>query len=197
MRHKDIAVITFILSVFILSLFIGCASQEPIVEEPPPPDTTGQAEQIAQEKAELAEQTRQDSIRAVENAERLRLEEEARKEAEAEKLARESLKTVYFAFDRSALDNTAKTDLQSNAETIRSHDSWKILVQGHCDERGSTEYNLALGERRASSVKKYYTDYGIDGAMIEISSYGEERPEVKGSNEAAWAKNRRAVTVIR
>lgn len=74
---------------------------------------------------------------------------------------------------------------------------WQVTVEGHCDERGSTEYNLALGERRAATVKQYYQDFGIDPKQIKIISYGEERPAVQGHSEKAWAKNRRAVTLVK
>lgn len=198
MRQRNLVFFAILVIVAVGLLLPGCASKQPQVEEEPPvPDTTGQAERLARERAE---QARLDSIRAVEEAERLRLEQErlAREKAEREEQeAKESLQIIHFDFDKSNLKKEAREKLQKNAEIIMKYEDWQIVVEGHCDERGSTEYNLALGERRAASTKNYYIDYGIKSERIEIISYGEERPAVQGHNEEAWAKNRRAVTRVK
>jgi len=104
---------------------------------------------------------------------------------------------VYFDFDKSDLRQDARDVLSKNAELIlKSMGGIKIQVAGHCDERGSAEYNLALGEYRAKSVQKYLTTLGVKAADISVISYGEEKPAVMGNDEAAWAKNRRAEFVI-
>ena len=100
-------------------------------------------------------------------------------------------KTVYFAFDDYTLNADAQNALQGLAEHLKNSKNTVVQVEGHCDERGSVEYNLALGERRAQSVKNYLTQLGVDAARLSTISYGQEKPAVEGHNEAAWAKNRR------
>ena len=103
---------------------------------------------------------------------------------------------VFFGFDRYTLDKEAKKSLETQAEWLKKYPEKRVSVEGHADERGTTEYNLALGERRANSVKKYLISLGIAADRITTISYGKERPAVEGYNEAAWAQNRRAVTVV-
>ena len=101
-------------------------------------------------------------------------------------------KTVYFAFDDYTLNADAQNALQALADHLKANKNTVVQIEGHCDERGSVEYNLALGERRAQSVKNYLTQLGVDAARLSTISYGQEKPAVEGHNEAAWAKNRRA-----
>jgi peptidoglycan-associated lipoprotein len=100
--------------------------------------------------------------------------------------------TVYFAFDSAELDPTALATLKQNAELIKKIPNALIQIEGHCDERGTQEYNLALGERRALAVRDYLMRLGISGDRMVTITYGEENPADPGHNEAAWAKNRRA-----
>ena len=104
--------------------------------------------------------------------------------------------TVFFAFDSFSLDSVAQGTLDRQAALLLKSGGINVTIEGHTDERGTREYNLALGERRATAVKDYLVAYGINPGRIRTISYGEERPAVVGSNEAAWAKNRRAVTVV-
>ncbi len=104
--------------------------------------------------------------------------------------------TVFFAFDSYALDSQAQATLDRQASMLLRNGAIAVTIEGHTDERGTREYNLALGDRRASAVKDYLVAFGIAPGRIRTISYGEERPAVIGSNEAAWAKNRRAVTVV-
>ncbi len=106
---------------------------------------------------------------------------------------------VFFAFDSSALtDNATEVlDTQVNWLNMRKHNKVNVIVQGYCDDRGTREYNLALGERRANAVKQYLVSQGVAADRISVISYGKERPAVLGNNEAAWAQNRRAVTVVK
>jgi peptidoglycan-associated lipoprotein len=99
--------------------------------------------------------------------------------------------TVYFEFDQATLTELAKETLVRNAEWLRSNPNARIQVEGNADERGTPEYNLALGERRAAAVKSYLSSLGIDGKSLVTISYGEERPADPGHNEEAWTKNRR------
>lgn len=103
---------------------------------------------------------------------------------------------VFFALDSSNVDAKGKATLMRQAEWLKSNDGKMAMVEGHCDERGTTEYNLALGERRANTVMKHLVDMGVDSSRIKTVSYGKERPAVDGHNEAAWSENRRAVTVV-
>lgn len=103
---------------------------------------------------------------------------------------------VYFQFDDYTLDNSSQETLRGLAAFMKSKSSVVVQIEGHCDERGSIEYNLALGERRANSVKNFLVQLGVDAARLPTISYGEEKPAVEGHDEAAWVKNRRAEFVI-
>ncbi len=114
----------------------------------------------------------------------------------ARNFAENATDTVFFAFDSSALSAESTAALDTQVNWLREHPETNVIVQGYCDERGTREYNLALGERRANAVKQYLVSQGIAEHRISTISYGKERPAVFGSNEAAWAQNRRAVTVL-
>lgn len=101
-------------------------------------------------------------------------------------------KVVYFGFDKSDITSSGANVLNQNANFMNANPSARVLVAGNTDERGSREYNMALGERRALAVKNYLTSQGVSPNNIETISYGEERPAVQGNTEAAYAKNRRA-----
>lgn len=102
------------------------------------------------------------------------------------------LTDVNFAFDSSALTSSARANLQQNANWIKENPEERITIEGHCDERGTAEYNIALGDRRARSVKDYLRSLGVQGSQLETISYGEELPLNPASSEQAWAENRRA-----
>jgi peptidoglycan-associated lipoprotein len=104
--------------------------------------------------------------------------------------------TVFFAFDRYDLDERAQRTLDQQAAVLLRFPQVNVIIEGHCDERGTREYNLALGERRANAVKEYLAALGVAAGRMRVISYGDERPLVVGSNEAAWAQNRRAVTLV-
>ena len=106
------------------------------------------------------------------------------------------LKTVNFEFDQFNLTTAAKTTLKANAEWLKKNAKVKIQIEGHCDNRGTIEYNIALGEKRAGIVKKYLSSLGIKKDRLSTISYGEERPIDATDTEEAWAKNRRANFVI-
>jgi peptidoglycan-associated lipoprotein len=108
-----------------------------------------------------------------------------------------SASTVYFAFDRSDLDAAARATLDGYAAWLNANRSINITIEGNCDERGSREYNLALGQRRADSVRNYLSSRGASAGRIDTVSFGEERPVCKGSGEACWAQNRRGDIVTR
>ena len=103
---------------------------------------------------------------------------------------------VYFDLDEYRLDPDDQEILKLQAAWLQSYPSVRIMVAGNCDERGTREYNLALGERRGSAARDFLLAQGVDSARIRVVSYGKERPAVSGSNEGSWARNRRAATVI-
>ncbi|PLX42439.1 MAG: peptidoglycan-associated lipoprotein [Deltaproteobacteria bacterium] len=102
------------------------------------------------------------------------------------------LNTIFFDFDKSDITSEAAATLDANKDNLLSYPAARVRIEGHCDERGTNEYNLALGERRANATKRYLADAGVDPNRMDTISYGEERPVDPASNEAAWAKNRRA-----
>lgn len=103
---------------------------------------------------------------------------------------------IYFETDRYNIDSADAAALQTQAQYLMQYPNVRVTVEGHADERGTREYNLALGERRANAAKNYLVGLGIEAGRITTVSYGKERPVATGSNEAAWAQNRRAVTVV-
>jgi len=107
------------------------------------------------------------------------------------------LRTVYFAYNSNELDDAGKATLQANAAWLAAHPKHTVEIGGHCDERGSIGYNVALGDRRASAVKDYMTELGVGAGQLVAISYGEEKPADPGHDEAAWAKNRRAEFTIK
>lgn len=102
------------------------------------------------------------------------------------------MKTIYFAFDSYVLSDESKATLQANADWLKTHPSTNLVIEGHCDERGSDVYNMALGENRARAASNYLVSLGVPAESVRIISYGEERPAVQGHDESAWSMNRRA-----
>lgn len=103
--------------------------------------------------------------------------------------------TIYFDTDKSDIDSEDGAALQKQAQWLLRYPAKRVTIEGHCDERGTREYNLALGERRANAAKNYLVSLGLEPARLTTISYGKERPVALGSDEASWARNRRAVTV--
>ena len=139
-------------------------------------------------------QRRADSIAAA-NAERDRLAAEAAARARADAAARATATltaTIYFDYDAAEIRGDARAALDAKLPILRANSGVQIRISGHADERGSDQYNDALGQQRAAAAKRYLTDNGIDGARISIVSYGEQRPATTGSDESAWSRNRRA-----
>jgi peptidoglycan-associated lipoprotein len=107
------------------------------------------------------------------------------------------LRTIYFDYDQYGLKTGAKQDLQHNADLLSKRGDSRVEIQGNCDERGTEEYNLALGKKRAEAARRYLIDLGVKSSRITTISFGEENPVVRGQNESAWAKNRRDDFVLR
>jgi peptidoglycan-associated lipoprotein len=121
---------------------------------------------------------------------------EAKPVQQVKKPVKLSLETIYFGYDRFDLTDEARPVLAEHAKKLKENPGVKILIEGHCDERGTIEYNLALGDKRASAVKEYLVNFGVDPGRISTISYGKERPVSAGHSEESWAWNRRAVFVI-
>lgn len=107
-----------------------------------------------------------------------------------------SLQTVYFDFNSASLVDATKTTLDNNAKFLKANPSVKVQVEGHCDERGGVQFNLALGERRAKGIREYLVAQGVEASRISTISFGKERPVAFGHDEEAWSKNRRGNFVI-
>lgn len=107
-----------------------------------------------------------------------------------------AIRTVYFAFNSAALSSSARDRLESNARYLKDNPNIEVQIEGHCDERGGVQYNLALGERRAQSVKNYLAALGVSRGRMTTISFGKERPIAFGHSEDAWSKNRRANFVV-
>jgi peptidoglycan-associated lipoprotein len=103
---------------------------------------------------------------------------------------------MFFDYDSYTLSAEAQHTAEMQAEWLKRYPNVNVTIEGHCDERGTREYNLALGDRRATAVKNYLVSMGVDGRRINTISYGKERPAVMGSNPSAWAQNRRGVTIV-
>ncbi len=175
-----------ILIIFILCfglIMIGCPKKTTVREEP-----SVQKEEAA--KAEAAKETK-----AKEQFEKSLVAQKTPGVA-GEVFESSLLKDIHFDFDKYDIRPGDASILNENAALLKKYPNVKVQIEGHCDERGTVEYNLALGERRANSTKNYLVSLGISPARISTISYGKEKPLDPGHNEAAWAKNRRAHTVI-
>lgn len=106
------------------------------------------------------------------------------------------LSTIYFEFDKAALSDDARNALKSNYQYANKNPKMTLVIEGHCDNRGTEEYNLALGERRAKAIRDYLVNLGLPSKRLSVISYGEEKPALTGDSEEAWAKNRRGEFVI-
>lgn len=104
---------------------------------------------------------------------------------------------VLFAFDSAMIDEDARSTLSKQAEWLKSNSNVNVVIEGHCDERGTREYNLALGAKRANSAREFLTSSGVPSSRMDSISYGKERPPVAGSGEEVWAQNRRAHTIVK
>ena len=176
----------------------GCASNEMVKSEAAPQVTARQEAPKATETINKADTAT--SVATQKAAETVKVEPAKTTEAPVvapSAVSSPGFETVYFDFDKSDLRQDARNSLAKNAETmLKAKAGAKVSIEGHCDERGSAEYNLALGERRAKSVQQYLLTLGVQPERLSVVSYGKEKPAVQGNEEAAWAKNRRAEFVV-
>ena len=167
-RSPSIATLALAAFLALTLAAVGCSSSKRVQTAPPPPPSTDQTETEAPPPPPPPSSSG---------------------EATEEKT---SLRDAFFDFDDASLRADAKTALENNARYLEGHSGAKAIVEGHCDERGSVEYNLALGERRAKAAKEFLVSYGIAAVRLTTISYGKERPFDSGHDEDSWAKNRRA-----
>lgn len=181
---------TFVTAALASVLLVGACRNEP----PPPPAPTGPTAE------EIEAQRIADSIAAAE-AEARRLAAEAEAEARRLEAAMERARAtladrIHFDYDVAEIRPDAERILRAKLEILRASPNVMLRIEGHCDERGSNEYNDALGNRRAQAVVDFFTNFGLDASRFAIVSFGEDRPLSQGSSERVWADNRRAEFVI-
>jgi peptidoglycan-associated lipoprotein len=169
----------------------GCAREQVVQDETIAAEETAPAEQAAaaaEAAAKAEEQERyqkeQQELEALREAQELILRQAA------------SFADIHFDFDKYNLKPEARTILETHADWLMEHPEFEAIIEGHCDERGTREYNLALGERRAEAAQKYLVTLGVERERLTTISYGEELPVDTGHNEEAWAKNRRCHFVV-
>ena len=167
---------------FVLTLLVAGCTKKPVEDETAMGETTEVAVVEEQPAGVVEEQVDEDAM----------AREAAREAAAAAAAAASGLVRIYFDFDQYVLTDTAKNGLANNAKLLKAAPGVRVKVEGHCDERGSDEYNLALGEKRALATKNYLVSLGVAASRLNIISYGEEMPLDPAKTESAWAKNRRA-----
>lgn len=179
------ALLALMLAVGVVFLVPACKKPVETTPAPPPAETTPPPAEPEPEQVVEVEEPFKSAEPEVQEVVEPSLEELNRQ-----------IQTVYFDFDKYDLSDQTRQTLRVNAEVLKSNAQYNIKIEGHCDERGSIEYNLALGERRANAVRQYLASLGVNESRMRIVSYGEERPADGGHTESAWAKNRRAETVV-
>jgi peptidoglycan-associated lipoprotein len=196
MRVKQIVLGLLIMIIFFSGLLlISCSKKaiksEGVVTKPP---VAGEDEA---EKAKKRVRIKEQEATEQELREKALKEEEARRLKEASDKAHFESDDIYFEFDQYILSDSAKQNIDKKAQWLKKFPSAKAMIEGHCDERGSAEYNLALGQKRADAVMQYLVSLGINANRISTVSYGKENPKDPGHTEEAWAKNRRAHFVLK
>jgi peptidoglycan-associated lipoprotein len=190
MQRRTIVSLT--LALFCSSLLItgSCTKKEFRMEE----DRSTTVSPEAGERREPSEiqMSALEEEKKAEEERRARTRERERTQMLEEEIQAFESASIYFDFDKSTLKPSARDNLTKKAKWLRANPNFSLRIEGHCDEQGSNHYNLALGERRASSTAKFLTGLGISENRISTISYGEERPAVPGHDEEAWGKNRRA-----
>ncbi|MEA3359039.1 MAG: peptidoglycan-associated lipoprotein Pal [Thermodesulfobacteriota bacterium] len=181
-----------------LFLMMSCAkkqliTEEKIIKKPAAVKTVEKkksaAEEVKKEGIEEAEKIRLERLKELEKAKKS--EAEARNRWQERKSLNFEAEVIYFDFDRSFIRPEYRPILKEKADYLKDNPNVRIRIEGNCDERGTNEYNLALGERRANSANKFLVSLGVSPDQIEIVSYGEERPLALGHSKGAWAQNRR------
>jgi peptidoglycan-associated lipoprotein len=182
----------FVVSVFAATLLVGACGGDPPPPPPPPPGPDQDSLQAYNDSVAAAEAARR--------AEAERVAAERAATAERQRLIREARSVleemVFFDYDVSEIRDDAASDLRAKVDILRASPQVQLRIEGHADERGSTEYNMALGNRRAEAIRQFLTGFGLTENRFEIVSFGEGRPLQQGDTEASWARNRRGQFVI-
>ena len=190
-----------VISTFLFNMSCSCGKKTVISEPSLIQGSDDEAARLAAEKAQqetLAKEAELAKRRAIEEQrlqEQLAEEEAARREIMAARSLFEN-EDIHFEFDKSTLMPSEQEILRRKADWLQNNTDVKVIIEGHCDERGTNEYNLALGDRRSESAKAFLVDLGIAASRLMTISYGEERPIDPAHNEEAWAKNRRASCTV-
>ncbi len=187
MKHQRLRLGFGLLLLIVSFVFVvSCAKHQDVLQTPGG-DAAEVAETPEHKAAEQAGEMTEEELAAQKEA------AQRRQQAERARAAKEEFldENVYFGFDDSTLTRKARQILAQKVDWLRSNPSVDVVIEGHCDERGTKEYNMALGQRRAQSIKNFLVNAGIDPDRLETISYGEERPVDPRHNEMAWAKNRR------
>jgi len=193
MRKRNICFkIGIVFLIFGLLMTVSCSKQKPKYDPmetfPTDAETMTQSDASTDAGVISEEELAAQRMREQEAAQRLSEQEEIRNREAAQKF---TAADIYFNYDDATLTSDARQVLKEKIVWLRTNMAVSVVIEGHCDERGTEEYNIALGQRRAQSIKTFLVNSGINGAQLKTISYGEERPVVFGNNERAWAKNRR------
>lgn len=194
MRKSRAWILAAIMLAMLLALGVSCAKKK-VTMEAEPSQEMGESQQAAEDEAARreAEEARMREQRAREERQRMEatgMAEEARRQAF-------EVENIHFDFDKYVLTPQAMMILDEKAAYLREHPGMRVLIEGHCDERGSNEYNLALGDRRGNSAKNYLVKSGVSESRLTTISYGEEQPLCMQGSEHCWSRNRRAQFSIR
>jgi peptidoglycan-associated lipoprotein len=187
MKRTMMVLLSLVLMLSLFALY-GCPKKAEVASSPEEQKVeqapAKSAEDIAAEKAAAEKRAAEAAAAAARAAEEAKAREAAAKAAAG-------LQPIYFDFDKSFVRDDAKAVMMANAEYLKANPKVKVRIEGNCDERGTIEYNQALGQRRAAAAKKYLTDMGISAKRISLISYGKEKPVCSQSTEDCWQKNRR------
>ena len=189
--QKHWTILVLALALMVTFSFSACTKKK--ISSEASTTTTTSTEEEARQRVE--EEARQEALREENLREERRIEQQAKERIEAGRSVFEN-EDIYFEFDSIRLTPEAQEILTQKAAWLRMNPGARVTIEGHCDDRGTNEYNLALGEGRAQSARDFLVDLGIDESRLKSLSYGEERPLATGQDEETWARNRRAHFVI-
>ncbi len=195
MKNRSVSLLGIIVLISLFALW-GCPKKAEVTAAPETSKEAADASAKEQAKADADAKAKAEAeAKAKTEADaKAKADADAKAEAEAKEraaAAASGLQPVYFDFDKSFVRDDAKPTMKANADWLKAHPKAKVRIEGNCDERGTKEYNQALGQRRATSAKKYLTDLGISAKRISLISYGKEKPVCSEANESCMQKNRR------
>ncbi len=184
--------LTILFIIFICAAFSACSKK--VVKTETGETSATQTSEKAQQPESQPSATPSETMPSEEKTVQAERPKEAVPEAKPEM---KGLQDIFFDFDRFSIREDARPALEDNSKYFKANANIRVTIEGHCDERGTSEYNIALGERRAQAAKKYLVDLGMDASRISIISYGKEKPFCAEHNEECWQENRRAHFVVK